>query len=218
MRKLCYDGRLRYKAALFDFDGTLADSADWCIEAINEIAGEFGFRGIRKDEFDSVRGMNTQQLIKHLGLPMWKLPALMVRMRKLAARDINRIKVFEGIPQMLRDLQSLGMQAAVVTSNSRENVEQVLGAENLALMRGLFCGASLLGKAPKLKAAARKLGTPPSECIYIGDEIRDATAAGDAGMDFGAVAWGYAWFEALKRQNPALAFQSIDQVATMLAA
>jgi phosphoglycolate phosphatase-like HAD superfamily hydrolase len=36
----------RYKLAIFDFDGTLADSFPWFIGAVNDAAARFGFRGV----------------------------------------------------------------------------------------------------------------------------------------------------------------------------
>jgi phosphoglycolate phosphatase len=44
--------------------------------------------------------------------------------------------------------------------------------------------------APLLLAASL-LALPPAECIYVGDDLRDAQAARAAGMRFIAAGWGY---------------------------
>ena len=49
------------------------------------------------------------------------------------------------------------------------------------------CSSSMFGKAPKLRRTLQAMGTSPVDSIYIGDEVRD----GEAGLPFGAVAWGY---------------------------
>ncbi|MGV3772352.1 MAG: HAD hydrolase-like protein [Verrucomicrobiales bacterium] len=208
---------MKYKLAIFDFDGTLADSVQWCLAATNELSSLFGFKRIEPHEQDVVRGYNTHQLLKHLGLPMWKMPLVAVQMRKLAARDIGRITLFGGVPEMLRDLNATGISVALVTSNGEENVKAVLGPENLQHIQELSCGASLLGKTPKLKAVLKKFRLSAAEAIYIGDETRDAIAARGAGLDFGAVTWGYASRESLFQEKPDQVFTSVKEIASILA-
>ena len=48
----------------------------------------------------------------------------------------------------------------------------------------------MFGKAAKLRQVVRQSAVPPQHAIYVGDEIRDAEAAGKAGIAFGAVLWG----------------------------
>ena len=48
--------------------------------------------------------------------------------------------------------------------------------------------------------------------IAIGDEVRDAEAAASAGIDFGAVTWGYARPETLRKLAPALVFDTIEDI------
>jgi phosphoglycolate phosphatase len=64
---------------------------------------------------------------------------------------------------------------------------------------------------------ARKLGAKPSETICIGDELRDIEAADTAGMDSGAVAWGYALPAALQAAGPTHFFNTIDEITQRLA-
>ena len=57
---------------------------------------------------------------------------------------------------------------------------------------------------------------PPSQAIYIGDEVRDAEAAAKAGMAFGAVTWGQHREEILRTQKPAHIFTSVREIADKL--
>ena len=57
----------------------------------------------------------------------------------------------------------------------------------------------------------------PSETICIGDEIRDIEAAKAAGMDSGAVAWGYAFPSALQAAGPTHLFNSVEEMTQRLA-
>jgi phosphoglycolate phosphatase len=55
-------------------------------------------------------------------------------------------------------------------------------------------------------------GVAPHEAIAIGDEVRDAHAARDADIAFGAVSWGYATVDALRGAGAARVFASRDHV------
>jgi len=208
---------MRYGLAIFDFDGTLADSFPWFLGVVNRLAEELGFRRIEEHEVEGLRGQSARQLMAHLGVPAWKLPRIAGRMREHMARDIGLISLFPGVDDLLRELEGRGVQLAVVTSNSLDNVRRVLGPGNAGLIRHYACGASLLGKRPKLREVLRAGGLPAARAISIGDEIRDLEAARAEGIAFGAVAWGYTDPAALRAQRPEEVFESLEEILLKLA-
>jgi phosphoglycolate phosphatase len=209
---------MKYRLAAFDFDGTLADSGAWFLCVINELADQFGFRRVEPHDQDLLRGYSAGEVIKHLGVPIWKLPTLLHQTRKCAARDASQINLFSGVEQMLHHLRSSGIQIAVVSSNATETIKSILGPASAAAVHHYGCGASLFGKASKLRTALRKAKVPSNASIYIGDEIRDAVAAREVGMAFGAVTWGYTKIEALDREQPDLLFTTVSEIAEALLA
>jgi phosphoglycolate phosphatase len=148
---------------------------------------------------------------------MWKVPIMAAHVRKLMGQEIDRIPLFEGIGRELLCLVDRGIQLAVVSSNAEQNIRRVLGPEYAALIDYYECGAAVFGKAPKLKTVLRKSGVAPAEAILIGDEIRDADAARQVHMAFGAVAWGYTNYEALCAHAPEVAFAHVAELSEKLA-
>lgn len=203
---------MRYRLALFDFDGTLADSFHWFLGVVNRFADEHGFRRIEEPEIEALRGQSARQVMGALGVPAWKLPRIAHQMRREMAADIGRIGLFPGMDPVLRGLAGRGIELAVVTSNSLENVRRVLGPELSGLIRCYACGASIFGKRPKLRAVLRDRGIPAGEAIAIGDEIRDLEAARAEGIAFGAVAWGYTRPEALRAHGPEEVFAEPEEI------
>jgi phosphoglycolate phosphatase len=105
-----------------------------------------------------------------------------------------------------------------VSSDSEASVRASLGAANVAHIDQFACGASLFGKAAKFRAVLKRTGIPPAATIAIGDEMRDADAAAQAGIAFGAVAWGYAAIDALAAKLPAHIFRDMDEIVGKLTA
>lgn len=200
------------KLAIFDFDGTLLDSFAWFTGVIGEVAGHYGFKGIAAHEAEAYRGLSAREMVRHLGVPAWKLPLIASHMRKLAARDRDGLRLFDGADAMLRTLAARGVTLAIVTSNSEQNVRDRLGPDLAELIAIYETGASLFGKPRKLRRAVARSGRRPDEALVIGDEIRDAEAARAAGLAFGAVGWGYTTPDALRAQQPAALFETMDEI------
>lgn len=206
----------RYPLVVFDFDGTLADSFPWFAGILNEVADRYRFRRVASDETEMLRGLDARAIIRHLGIPPWKLPLVTRHMHGLARRDIGQIRIFPGISAMLADLAESGIRVGIVSSNGEANIRTVLGNARASRIDHYACGASLFGKGRRLRVLIRETGFAPADAIYIGDEIRDAAAAQAAGCAFGAVVWGYTRSEALERCNPALIFDDPTGISEAL--
>ena len=163
-----------------------------------------------------MRGLTAREIMARLNVSMWQLPAIVSDMRKRKLAAASEISLFDGIPTLLTDLQRLGIETAIVSSDSEASVRQVLGPA-ASLITRFDCGAAVFGKHWKFRRVARRLGATPAETICIGDEIRDIEAARAAGMDSGAVAWGYALPAALQAAGPTHLFNSVEEITQRLA-
>jgi phosphoglycolate phosphatase len=204
-----------FRLALFDFDGTLADSQDWFLGIFDQVADRFGYRLLAPGDRERLRGLDTKAILHDLGVPTWKLPMIAKHVRELATRDIDQIRLFPGATEMLAALKAGGVQAAVVSSNAEGNVRRVLGPA-AAHVAHYACGASLFGKASKIRGVLKAMRVEKCDAIFVGDEARDAAAARDVGIDNGLVAWGYADPKFLRSLAPTLFFEHMDEIAPAL--
>ena len=205
----------RYKLAIFDLDGTLSDSLPWFRRVVNSIADKHRFKRIEDNDVEMLRGKSSREIIKYLGVPMWRIPIIARDMRRLKSESVNTIPLFAGVDVMLQELSRLGVALAVVSSDAESNARKALG-ENAALISQFACGASLFGKAAKFKVILKRTGIAAANAICIGDEVRDGEAARAAGIDFGAVSWGFARTEALQEASPILMFERVSDIARLI--
>lgn len=197
---------MNYRLAIFDFDGTLADSFPFFLSVFNTIADRHGFRRIDIGKAGQLRHYGTRQMMEHVGMPAWKLPAASRTFMAMMKENAGAIGLFDGVAEALRHLAAQGVTIAVVSSNSEHNVRTVLGPELAALVSQFECGMSIFGKASRIRAVLKRCGTAAGEAIYIGDQGTDAEASRKAGVAFGAVHWGYATIEALREHGCAREF------------
>src|SRR5512140_187800 len=104
---------------IFDFDGTIADSFAESLLAYNRIAPRLRLRTVAKDEVPGLRRLGAGQLMQALGVPMWKLPRLMIAVRAELMDHFDGVRPVPGIDNALRALVAAEHRLAIVTSNSQ---------------------------------------------------------------------------------------------------
>ncbi|AZY47877.1 HAD family hydrolase [Bordetella avium] len=207
---------MKYALIAFDFDGTLADTLPWMESILHDVAEKFGFRKPDAQERAQLRQHNAFDIMKQLGIPIWKAPAILGFVRQSMEEAVPKVALFPGIDAMLRALHASGARLAVVSSNSTANVQRVLGPELSALIHDFACGSDLFGKPAKLEHLLRATQTEAAQAILIGDEIRDIEAARKVGVASGIVAWGYNREQVLREQAPDFVFTDVQDLARTL--
>lgn len=197
------------KLIIFDFDGTLADTLPVFLQVFDDAADKYGFKRFDPSRRQALRDLDARQLMTLHQVPLWKLPAIANFMRASMGRNIDGIRLFDGMDQALRALKAQGVQLTIVSSNSRSNVLTILGPETAALFSQFECGASLFGKLPKIRKVLAATGVAREHVMLIGDEIRDAKVSAEAGIAFGAVAWGFNNVDVLIAEQPQQVFRQV---------
>ena len=204
-----------YSLAIFDLDGTLADSFPWFLRTINDVADRFGFRRVADEDVEGLRHASTREILSRLKVPLWKLAAIARHARRLKGEAAAEISLFPGVEPMLRTLADNGVQLALVSSDSEANAREKLGPA-AALFAHFDCAASVFGKPAKFRRVIRRAGVTPTDVISIGDEVRDIEAARAVGIACGAVNWGYAAPAALQALAPDHMFAQMDEIVDVV--
>jgi phosphoglycolate phosphatase len=204
---------MRYRLFLFDFDGTLADSFPAFVRVFDELAAKHRYLPFDRQQLPKLRRLDARRILQHHKVPMWKLPVISHEMRQIMTREIASIPLFPGVQAILAHLAQQGAKLAIVSSNSLENVQHVLGPGNTANIHHYECGSSLFGKASRIRRAMDQMSVGAEKTILIGDEIRDAKAAAKCGIHFAAVGWGYTELSSL---TAAGAHYSISKMENLL--
>lgn len=208
--------RLKYDVAAFDFDGTLADTLPWFDSIMDSLADKYGFRKTTAEERAQLRHRSARDILSVLGIPLWRMPAIMAHVRQRMRDASSTLPLFDGMDEALARLRGAGLRLAVVSSNSTANVRQVLGPATGALFDDYACGADLFGKPAKIQRLLTRHGVPPERFILVGDEMRDIDAARRAGVSAGSVAWGYNHVDALRAHAPDEIFLTVADLPAIL--
>ncbi|UHD14930.1 HAD hydrolase-like protein [Thiocapsa bogorovii] len=187
---------------LFDFDGTLVDSLDAALKAFRQVGPEFGCAPLSRERLEALRGMHALEVVRALGVPMYRLPQLATRMRCAMRVDLMETAPIEGIGEVLETLLHRGHRLGILSSNARASVQEYVRRHRLPGLEAVVGGTGLFGKAGALRRQASVQGIDPGRLVYVGDELRDLEAARDARALFAAVAWGYTPLQSLAAAGP----------------
>ncbi|EOH6038128.1 HAD family hydrolase [Acinetobacter baumannii] len=201
-----------YQAIIFDMDGTLVDSFSFFLGALNQLAKKHKFKSVELHEVEQYKHLSSKEIMKEMNVSRWKLPWIAKDFIRLMKERDQDVYMFEGMRDHLIELHKRGYTLAIITSNSKENCQNVLGKELCELFSHIDGGSSIFGKAKRIKRVLSILDVSKNQAIYVGDQTTDGEAAHEAGIDFAAVGWGYTSAEKLKTIQPKVV---LTDLATM---
>ena len=189
------------KTVIFDFDGTIADTFVTSVRIFEKLTK-------RTEPFDDaeilrLRGLTMISLVRELRIRPWRVPWLLMRGRALMRRQMESVVVFDGIEQVLKDLQAAGVPIFIMSSNSPGNIRRLLRRLDLEhYFTRIYGNVGIFGKAKMLRVIVARNRLHPDETFYVGDEGRDVEAAKRVGLKPVAVTWGYNTHQLLASHHP----------------
>lgn len=159
---------------IFDWDGTLTDSANLGFHAFQQTFGELGVH-FDQDVYQSIYSPNWYNMYEALGLPRDKWPTA----DELWIRHYGEVpaRFTEGAEETLRELKSRNYRFGLVSSGTHSRVVREIADLGLAsLFEIVVCNEQMTLKKPHpegLFTAMKHMECNSSCCSYIGDSPED---------------------------------------------
>jgi len=193
----------RFRAVLFDLDGTLLDTAADLAAAANAMLADLGRPRRDPAEIATYIGRGIPVLV-HRSLtgaldgaaePSLFERALPLFERRYAEESGRRAQPYPGVVDGLVRIRALGLGLGCVTNKAGRFTQELLERQGLARFFGcVVSGDTLARKKPDplpVVHACGLLGAPPGEVLLIGDSLNDVLAARAAGCTVWCVPYGY---------------------------
>lgn len=198
---------LRFDLVVFDWDGTLMDSAAAIAAAIQAACLDLGFAVPDDERASHVIGLGLHDAIQHVlpGLAVSEYGRMIERYRHHYLSRDTELGLFAGTRELLADLRTRGHLLAVATGKSRAGLSRALEAAALeSFFHATRCADETASKpAPDmLLALMAELQVAPARTLMIGDTTHDLQMAANAGVAAVAVHHGAHPLEQLAALEP----------------
>jgi phosphoglycolate phosphatase len=193
-------GGSRFKAVMFDLDGTLLDTLEDIANTTNKVLGELGLPEHPLDAYKSFIGNGAGILLKRA------LPEIMrsedviedclVRFKRIYQDHcVDTAKPYPGIPEVLNYLVGNQIPFSCFSNKPDEFtqrcVKELMAQWSFAAIAGQKEGSPKKPDPSVALAICGALGVTPAETMYVGDSDVDMQTANAAGMFAVGAAWGF---------------------------
>ncbi|THT98498.1 HAD family hydrolase [Lampropedia puyangensis] len=187
------------KAVLFDLDGTLIDSATELAHAVNRMRSIRGLPPLPLEAYRPYVGSGARGLLP-IGLGVGhedsEFSALREEFFDTYEACIGEATIpFDGVALLLQKIELAQLRWGIVTNKVERFaipiVEKTAAFRNCSALIGGDTTPYSKPKPEPLLEAATRLHITASECIYVGDDVRDMVAGRAAGMKTVTALYGY---------------------------
>ncbi|AEE91784.1 HAD-superfamily hydrolase, subfamily IA,variant 3 [Tepidanaerobacter acetatoxydans Re1] len=191
---------MKYKAIIFDLDGTLLDTLEDLANSMNQVLKSQGLPIHEIEKYKQFVGSGMYNLALR-ALPLDKRDESFIKhcqnlmQEEYKKRWADTTKPYEGIPELLDRLTTLGCKKAVLSNKPHEFtqliVKKLLERWSFDAVFGERPGVPRKPNPAGALEIAKLLDIPPKEFIYLGDSGIDMNTAKSAGMYAVGVLWGF---------------------------
>lgn len=213
--------RNRFKAILFDLDGTLLDTLEDLANSMNVILNAHGMSTFPVDDYRTFVGKGLRELIRCV-LPKDKVndqtvDDFLASMRiEYSKRWAENTKPYPGIPDLLDGLQRMNLPMTVLSNKADEftkiMVKALLPNWQFKIVYGLNSEFPAKPDPASSLRIAHELKIRPGDFIYLGDTDIDMQTANAAGMYAVGALWGFRTADELKANGAKALVESPVQV------
>ncbi len=214
---------MNYRAVLFDFDFTLADSSLGIQDCVNHALAQMELPPVSAGAVAETIGLSLEETFCRLTGPATRERCAEFSRHFIARADyimVDSIVLYDTVRTVVPDLKRRGLGIGVVSTKYRRRIEAVLERENL---RGYFDvivgGEDVRNPKPDPEGAlkaVRVLGAAANEVLYVGDSIVDAETARRAQLPFVAVLTGVTAKHAFDGYGPVAVIDSLGGISHLV--
>lgn len=198
-----------YSLLIFDWDGTLMDSAAHITACMRNAIAAVGAAFRSDAQIRHIIGLGLEEAIQHLypNQPHSLIRAIADEYRQefLVRSGENASALFTGARETLQTLAQQGYQLAIATGKSRRGLDKVLAETGLTDLFPITRCADETRSKPHplmLEEILTDYDSSPHDALMIGDSEYDLQMARAIGMDALAVTYGVHDLERLLQQQP----------------
>jgi len=211
----------RFELLVFDWDGTLLDSAGAIVAVIQAACRDLALPEPSDERARHVIGLGLGEALRHAvpDLPEQRYPQMVDRYRHHYLSRDHELRLFDGAAELVAELADAGFALAVATGKSRAGLDRALQTSGLGVyFQASRCADECFSKPhpQMLEELMQEFAVAPERTLMIGDTTHDLQMALNAGVASLGVAYGAHPAAALDALAPLARLQKVEELAAWL--
>ena len=195
-----------YRHIIWDWNGTLLDDLDYCVEIMNATLQRRGLPGLDRARYHAVFDFPVRDYYARLGFDPAQDSFEALSVEFITAYDARRLecRLQPDARRILAAVQAAGLTQSLLSAYRHETLLEIVGHFGLTPHFAHLAGLDNIyahSKAALGRIQVAKLGLPPHEIVLIGDTLHDLEVARELGVDCVLVAAGHHPAEKLRRHH-----------------
>ncbi|MDX1492091.1 MAG: HAD-IA family hydrolase [Pseudohongiellaceae bacterium] len=213
---------MKYRAVIFDWDGTVVDSISHIADSLHLAANDLGLPILEKSAYRNIIGLGMMDALKALYPDANQQDMIAMRDaygKYFSSKPAMPQHVFQGMEELILDLKAGGSGRAVATGKSRRGLDRALSTSGLAPHFDVSRCADESGSKPDPKMLTEILAhfdLEPADAVMIGDTSYDLEMAQRLNMPSIGVSWGAHSTDTLMQYDPVSIVTDIGELRKLL--
>ncbi len=216
---------MKYKAIIFDLDGTLLDTLETLAYFCNSTLETFGFAPYEKDDYRYMVGDGAKVLVERMLRGRGEEAVKQFEkvygayIQEYHQNPLYKTEIYPGIESLLLALQEKGVKMAVLSNKPNEAtvpiVKSFFGENTFRIARGAMEGVPVKPDPTAALDIIRSIGVSPEACVYVGDTAVDMETGKRAGFYTVGVLWGFREYDELSASGADKIVETPEEILTL---
>lgn len=189
---------MKYKAVVFDLDGTLLDTLEDLMDAVNDALRKYGYPVRTLDEIRNFVGNGVRRLMERAlpdGAQTPQFEQILAAFRAYyTVHCEDKTHAYDGVPELMQQLKDAGCRMAIVSNKLDSAVKELNQSYFSSYVQAAIGEKEGVRRKPApdmVEQALAELQCKKEEAVYVGDSEVDIQTASNAGLACISVSWGF---------------------------
>ena len=210
---------MKYDYLVLDFNGTIIDDVDLCLNILNHLLEERNYKKVSLEEYKHIFTFPIKKYYINAGfnLEKYSFTSISSEFISLYQKASLNCKLYEGINELIDKCNNNRIKVVLLSASQIDNLKEQTDHFGLSEKFEAILGTSNIEAASKVESGKNYFkDKQDKKILFVGDTTHDAEVASAIGADALLITHGHQARDILLKANPLKVIDSFKEVADIL--
>lgn len=210
---------MKYDYLVLDFNGTIIDDVDLCLNILNHLLEERNYKKVSLEEYKHIFTFPIKKYYINAGfdLEKYSFTSISNEFISLYQKASLNCKLYEGINELIDKCNNNRIKVVLLSASQKDNLKEQTDHFGLSEKFEAILGTSTIEAASKVEIGKKYfIDKQDKKILFVGDTTHDAEVASAIGADALLITHGHQARDILLKANPLKVVDSFKEVEDIL--